>query len=106
MTQRRNHAPPVIITDEERSVAAGVKHFFERLVHAGEQILNNIWSELKSSLKIRGYVLGRHALKQVHSATELICEEHERRRHKLIGVTPAIDKGFDTRFQAAIHVSR
>ncbi len=65
---------PVIVADQKGSVAAGVKHFFEGLIHASEQILYDVWSKLKSSLKIGGYILRGHALQQVDGATELICK--------------------------------
>ena len=70
--RKKNHGEPVVVTNKEGAVAAGVKHLFQRLVHTGEQILNDIWSKFKCSLKIRGDVFGRHALQQVNSATELI----------------------------------
>jgi hypothetical protein len=71
MSIKRKHSP-VVITDKKRPVAAGVEHLFERLVNAGEKILYDIWSKLKSGLKIRGYVLGRHALQQVDGTAKLI----------------------------------
>jgi hypothetical protein len=70
----RDQGTPVIVTDQKGPVAAGVKHFFEGLIHASEQILYDVWSKLKSSLKIGGYILRGHALQQVDGATELICK--------------------------------
>ena len=74
----RSQHTPVVVTDKKGAVAAGVKHLFEGLIHAGEQILYDVWSKLKSSLKIGGYILRGHALQQVDGATELICKVHER----------------------------
>ena len=74
MIDNQEHGEPIVVADEKRPVAAGVKHLFERLVYTGEQILYNVRSKFKSGLQIRGDVLGRHTLQQVNGATELICQ--------------------------------
>jgi hypothetical protein len=63
---------PVVIADEEGPVANGVQHHFEGLVHAGEQILSDIRSKLKSSLQVRRDVLVRHARQQVCGTRKFI----------------------------------